>query len=198
MSVKNKLFLAFLQPFILLFFYLLLPPLVIHKFPGPSFTSNKTVLPLIASKNYQSEIIFSSGSLKSATIIVKNPGNFNYSNVTFGLKDYQGKIIEQLQTNGHALGDPYKLTLVFSKPILSSIRPYKLFITTDNTNAETFYVYAASESELNFETQLTFPSFRDRFFQNLSFQYSKFQQLDLKLVLPWLFLILLCNFLLLK
>lgn len=198
MSVKNKLLLIFLQPFLFLSFYLILPPLVIQKFPGPSFTSNKTVLPLISSKTYQSEISFPSGYLKSATVIVKNPGNFNYSNVTFGLKDYQGEIIEQLQTNGHALGDPYKLTLVFSKPILASTQPYKLFITTNNTNAETFYVYAASESQLNFQTQIIYPGFRDRFSQNLVFQYSKFQQLDFKLVLPWLFIILLCNLLLLK
>lgn len=198
MPLKNKLILVLLQLLFLPILYLILPPVLIRKYPGPASLPSSTVLPLVAGTVYQAEFSYPksyfSCNFKSVSLVLKNPNLKNRSSLLLRFSSPQN-ITYEYSTSGQSIGDPETLNFVFPHPIACTPGIYRLSLTTTNTDPGSLQVYGESEKHLNFQTQISYPNFKTAFQQNLQYQLAKLFTLNYFLTSIWLILILLLNYL---
>ncbi|MDD2482715.1 MAG: hypothetical protein PHE32_02555 [Candidatus Shapirobacteria bacterium] len=189
MPKRNKLFILIIGE--LLFFsslLIILPSILIKKRDGISQTSYSDVLSLDVNHSFTQKFIADYDNLRSISVLLKNPGIINKSQieietqsqskmVSIELQDKDKNTINSLETSGLSIGDPSWITYNF--PYIDSKKGdiFYIKVSTNNELNDQFFIYGDNESKsINFRSNYTSKNFKESFQKNIAYQLDKFRQ----------------------
>lgn len=202
----NKLIILIFSELIFLFFlFIILPTIFIKERPGTHQTSYSDVLSLDTKNSFNQEFIADQNNLKSFSVLLKNPGVINKSQieietqnqskiVTIELQDKNKNTLKLFETSGLSIGDPSWINFKF--PHLNSQKGDKFFIkvSTNNELSDHFFIYGDYKSKsINFKTTYTTSNFKESFKENINQQINNFKFRNIFYSITYLLLLVLIN-----
>ena len=198
-------------PVEIIFIFLLLiilPTIFLKEKPGISQTSYYHILSLDSKNNFNQEFITNKNNLQSISVLLKNPGIINKSQIetesqnqdkkiTIELQDKNRNIIKSFNILGKNIGDPSWIN--FNFPYLNSQKGDKFFIniSTNSELSDRFFVYADNYNSINFKTTYVANSFKESFKDNLNQQINNFKSRNIFQTSFYLITVILINLLIL-
>jgi len=196
------------QILFLITIFLVLPSILIKERPGISQTSYSHILSLDSKNNFNQEFITDRNNLRSISVLLKNPGIINKSqieietqnqskNVKIELQDQNKIVLKSFETSGFSIGDPSWIDFEF--PYLNSQKNDKFFIniSTNNELSDHFFIYGNNNKSINFKTTFMARNIKESFKDNLNQQINNFKSRNVFQTGFYLFTIVLINILIL-
>jgi len=190
------------------FLLIILPTIFLKEKPGIFQTSYYHILSLDSKNNFSQEFIADKNNLQSVSVLLKNPGVINKSqieiesqnqdkNIKIELQDKNKSVLKSFNILGVNIGDPSWIN--FNFPCFFSQKGDKFFIniSTDSELSDRFFVYADSHNSINFKTTYVSNSFKESFKDNLEQQINNFKSRNVFQTGFYLFTIVLVNILIL-
>jgi hypothetical protein len=204
-KISKILFLIISELIFFALLFLILPPIFIKERPGTHQTYYSDVLSLDTKNSFSQEFIADQNNLASFSVLLKNPGIINKSQieietqsqnkiVIFELQDKNKNTLRLFETSGLSIGDPSWINFKF--PHLNSKKGDEFFIkiSTDNELSDHFFIYGDYKSKsVNFKTTYKTSDFKESFKENLNQQIINLKSRNIFYSITYLLLLILIN-----
>lgn len=206
MPKKNKLFVLMISEILFLFFmFVILPSFLIKERPGTQQLSYSDVLSLDIKNSYNQEFIANQDNLELISVLLKNPGVINKSQieietqnqnktVKIELQDQNKNTLNSFETKWSSVGDPSWVNVEFPNSNYKNGDKFFINVSTTNQLPDRFFIYGDVNSKsINFRTTYQSSNLINSLKLNLNQQINNFKSRNIFYNISYFFIILLIN-----